>query len=50
MGGCRWAVGGLGEDAVVTGQVVGDFPGGEMRLAYPFTLEGELIRSLTIVP
>lgn len=37
-----------GDTVVVTGHVVGDFPGGEVHLTYTFTLAGELIRRLEI--
>jgi hypothetical protein len=37
-----------GATTVVTGHVVGDFPGGEVELTYTFELAGDLIRRLEI--
>jgi ketosteroid isomerase-like protein len=37
-----------GDAVVVTGHVVGDFPGGEVDLTYTFVLAGALVRRLEI--
>ena len=42
------AVATAGPATVVTGHLVGDFPGGEVDLTYTFTLAGDLIERLVI--
>ncbi len=44
------AIGSDGGRTVVTGQVVGDFPGSPVDLRYFFVCEGERITELEIVP